>query len=189
MNVVQIASQLAGGMGVSLEIFFLTLLFALPLGLLLSFGRMSRYGIVRNLAKIYISIMRGTPLMLQLMVVNFGPYYLFGVRIQSSYRFTAVIIGFALNYAAYFGLVFQNFNLFPHYSVLKNIVDAPIHVQKRKKEEVYEEARSLLKKWACLQRRRIIRASFPVDKSNGCLLQEHLPGTPKFCSLMNLHRH
>ena len=46
----------------------------------------------------------------------------------------------------YFGLVFQNFNLFPHYSVLKNVVDAPIHVQKRKKEEVYEEAHSLLAK-------------------------------------------
>lgn len=163
MNVVQIASQLAGGMGVSLEIFFLTLLFALPLGLLLSFGRMSRYGIVRNLAKIYISIMRGTPLMLQLMVVNFGPYYLFGVRIQSSYRFTAVIIGFALNYAAYFGLVFQNFNLFPHYSVLKNIVDAPIHVQKRKKEEVYEEARSLLKKMGLSSKEK----DYPCQLSGG----------------------
>jgi polar amino acid transport system ATP-binding protein len=47
---------------------------------------------------------------------------------------------------SYFGLVFQNFNLFPHYSVLKNITDAPIHVQKRNKEEVYAEARALLKK-------------------------------------------
>lgn len=108
MSVIQIASQLVGGMGVSLEIFALTLIFALPLGLLLSFGRMSRYKIIRNLAKIYISIMRGTPLMLQLMVVYFGPYYLFGVRIQSSYRFTAVIIGFALNYAAYFAEIFRS---------------------------------------------------------------------------------
>ena len=108
MSVIQIASQLVGGMGGYLEIFALTLIFALPLGLLLSFGRMSRYKIIRNLAKIYISIMRGTPLMLQLMVVYFGPYYLFGVRIQSSYRFTAVIIGFALNYAAYFAEIFRS---------------------------------------------------------------------------------
>lgn len=51
-----------------------------------------------------------------------------------------------INYKGTFGLVFQNFNLFPHYSVMKNITDAPIKVQKRKKEEVYKEARELLKK-------------------------------------------
>ena len=51
-----------------------------------------------------------------------------------------------INYDGTFGLVFQNFNLFPHYSVMKNITDAPIKVQKRKKEEVYKEARELLKK-------------------------------------------
>ena len=51
-----------------------------------------------------------------------------------------------IHYEGTFGLVFQNFNLFPHYSVMKNITDAPIKVQKRKKEEVYKEARELLKK-------------------------------------------
>ena len=61
-----------------------------------------------------------------------------------------------------YGLVFQNFNLFPHYSVLKNIVDAPIHVQKRDKETVYKEARELLKKWVWRIRRTIIRTSSPA---------------------------
>lgn len=61
-----------------------------------------------------------------------------------------------------YGLVFQNFNLFPHYSVLKNITDAPIHVQKRDKETVYKEARELLKKWGWRIRRTIIRTSSPA---------------------------
>ena len=63
----------------------------------------------------------------------------------------------------YFGLVFQNFNLFPHYSVLKNIVDAPIHVQKRKKEEVYEEARSLLEKMGLSSKEK----DYPCQLSGG----------------------
>ena len=80
----------------------LTLVFSLPLGLLVAFGRMSKIKPVQLITKIYISIMRGTPLMLQLLVVYFGPYYLFGMRLSTSYRFTATIIGFAVNYAAYF---------------------------------------------------------------------------------------
>ena len=63
----------------SMEIFFLTLIFSLPLGLLISFGRMSKNKILRTIIKVYISVMRGTPLMLQLLVVYFGPYYLFGM--------------------------------------------------------------------------------------------------------------
>ena len=69
--------QLATGMLVTGEIFFLTLLFSLPLGLVISFGRMSKNGLLRTITKIYISIMRGTPLMLQLIVVYFAPYYIF----------------------------------------------------------------------------------------------------------------
>lgn len=82
----QMLSQLAGGMGTSIQIFAVTLIFSLPLGLLVAFGRMSKNGMIRNLVKVYISIMRGTPLMLQLMVVYFGPYYLFGIKVGSSYR-------------------------------------------------------------------------------------------------------
>ncbi len=91
----------------SVEIFTLTLLFSLPLGLLVAFGRMSKNFLLRNIIKIYISIMRGTPLMLQLMVVYFGPYYIFGIRLPQSYRFTAVIISFVINYAAYFAEIYR----------------------------------------------------------------------------------
>ena len=90
-----------------MEIFFLTLIFSLPLGLLISFGRMSKNKILRTIVKVYISVMRGTPLMLQLLVVYFGPYYLFGMQIGGTYRFTAIILGFALNYAAYFAEIYR----------------------------------------------------------------------------------
>ena len=94
-------------MAATLAIFVLTLVFSMPLGLLVTFIRMSKSRIVRWIAKIYISIMRGTPLMLQLLVVFFGPYYLFGISMSYSYRFYAVIIGFSLNYAAYFAEIYR----------------------------------------------------------------------------------
>ena len=100
-------SQLGSGMLISVEIFALTLIFSLPLGLFLSFGRMSKNIAVRNMSKVYISVMRGTPLMLQLLVVYFGPYYIFNISIKTSYRFIAVIIGFVLNYAAYFAEIYR----------------------------------------------------------------------------------
>ncbi|NLG05852.1 MAG: amino acid ABC transporter permease [Clostridia bacterium] len=108
MSIVSILIQLTDGMIKTVEIFFLTLLFSLPLGLLLSFCRMSKNLIIRSLAKFYISIMRGTPLMLQLMVVYFGPYFFFGIQITTAYRFAAVIIGFVLNYAAYFAEIYRS---------------------------------------------------------------------------------
>ena len=91
----------------TLTIFVLTLLFSLPLGLLVAAGRMCKIAPIRWLVKIYISIVKGTPLMLQLLVVFFGPYYLFGIELSSSYRFYAVIIGFSVNYAAYFAEIFR----------------------------------------------------------------------------------
>mgnify|MGYP002095817521 CR=1 FL=1 len=102
-----IVKQLSSGMLATLAIFFLTLIFSMPLGLLVCEIRKSRIGIVRWIARIYISIMRGTPLMLQLLVVFFGPYYLFGMKVTATYRFYAVIIGFALNYAAYFAEIYR----------------------------------------------------------------------------------
>ena len=99
--------QLAGGMLVSIEIFFITLLFSLPLGLLICFGRMSRNKVIRTIVSGYISIMRGTPLMLQLMVVYFGPYFIFGIRISMGYSLIAVFIAFAINYAAYFAEIYR----------------------------------------------------------------------------------
>jgi len=102
-----VISQLLGGMVTSIEIFVLTLLFSLPLGLLVSAGRMSSFRPIRWLMKIYISIMRGTPLMLQLIVVFFAPYYVFGISLSSDYRFIAVIIAFTINYAAYFAEIYR----------------------------------------------------------------------------------
>ena len=102
-----ILGQLSTGMISTLGIFVLTLIFSLPLGLLLTFIRMSKLKVLQWIAKIYISIMRGTPLKLQLLVVFFGPYYLFGVSLSYSYRFYAVIIGFSLNYAAYFAEIYR----------------------------------------------------------------------------------
>ena len=107
MNIADIAKQLVEGMGVSLEIFAITLIGALPLGLIIAFGRMSKNIVLRTITKFYISIMRGTPLMLQLMVVYFGPYYLFEVPLTREYRLIAVFIGFILNYAAYFAEIYR----------------------------------------------------------------------------------
>ncbi len=103
-----ISKQLMGGLGASLAIFFLTLLFSMPLGLLITAGRMSKLTPLRWIVKIYISILRGTPLMLQLLVVFFGPYFIFGINTPASYRFYAVIIGFTLNYAAYFAEIYRS---------------------------------------------------------------------------------
>ena len=104
---VQIIKLLSGGMAVSIYIFVVTLLFSLPLGLLVSFGRMSKNPVVSGIMKVYISVMRGTPLMLQLMVVYFGPYYLFGIHVSNSYRMVAALIGFVINYAAYFAEIYR----------------------------------------------------------------------------------
>ena len=103
----KVIELLLGGMVTSIEIFLLTLLFSLPLGLVIAGGRMSRFAPLRWIAKIYISIMRGTPLMLQLIVVFFAPYYVFGVNLSADYRFIAVIVAFTINYAAYFAEIYR----------------------------------------------------------------------------------
>lgn len=100
--------QLCIGFTATLKIFFFTLLFSLPLGMIIAFGRMSKNFVIRSLSKLYISVLRGTPLMLQLMVVYFAPYYAFELRLGSGYRFIAVIIAFVLNYAAYFAEIYRS---------------------------------------------------------------------------------
>ena len=113
MSTAMIFQQLAGGMLKSISIFCWTLLFSLPLGLLIAFGRMSkvkifgRFRIVRGITKLYIDIMRGTPLMLQLMVVFYGPFFLFGTNING-FRYPAIIIAFSINYAAYFAEIYRS---------------------------------------------------------------------------------
>lgn len=129
--------QLGDGMLATLLIFVLTLVFSMPLGLLVAFARMSKWtpfgfllqkegslgkvvatgGLrgwsgnfkpIQFLAKVYISILRGTPLMLQLLVVYFAPYYIFGITLSKSYRLIAVLIGFSINYAAYFAEIYRS---------------------------------------------------------------------------------
>ena len=108
MTVEQILIQLMGGMLTSVQIFVVTLVFSLPLGLVVAFGRMSANRVARTIVKGYISVMRGTPLMLQLMVVYFGPYYIFGLKLGSGYRLWAALIGFVINYAAYFAEIYRS---------------------------------------------------------------------------------
>jgi polar amino acid transport system permease protein len=93
-----------GGTVVSLEVFFLTLLLALPLALPVAFGRMSKNKLVSGTVNVYLLVMRGTPLILQLIFVYFAPYYLFRVSYD---RFAAVIVAFVINYAAYFAEIYR----------------------------------------------------------------------------------
>ena len=100
--------KLGEGLLVSSGIFAITLLFSLPLGLLVAFGRMHKNPLISGIIKIYISFMRGTPLMLQLFMVYYGPYYIFKISLHPGYRMTAVYIGFILNYAAYFAEIYRS---------------------------------------------------------------------------------
>ncbi len=101
-------SQLSSGIWMSLALFSFTLVFSMPLGLLVCFCRRSRFKVVELIAKFYISVMRGTPLMLQLLVVYFGPYYVFKIPLSTDYNFYAAIIGFSINYAAYFAEIYRS---------------------------------------------------------------------------------
>ena len=107
MTIMTMISKMSEGLGRTCAIFFLTLLFSLPLGLIISLLRMSRNRIVSAIMKAYISILRGTPLMLQLLVWYFGPYYLFRIPI-GGWRFPAIIFGFVVNYAAYFAEIYRS---------------------------------------------------------------------------------
>ena len=95
-------------MGVTVSIFLLTLLFSIPLGLPITLARMSKNKTLSVISGIYISVMRGTPLMLQIIVIYFLPYYGFGLNVTAGYRFVAVIIAFSLNYAAYFAEIYRS---------------------------------------------------------------------------------
>ena len=107
MTLSQMVAQLAGGMGTSIQIFVVTLVFSLPLGLIVAFGRMTKNGFLRNLVKVYISIMRGTPLMLQLILIFYGPGIWLGHNIWGSQRMLACTVAFVLNYACYFSVIYR----------------------------------------------------------------------------------
>lgn len=106
MTLLTMIKLMAEGMTKTCAIFFLTLLFSLPLGMIVAMMRMSKSKIISGITRVIISILRGTPLMLQLIAVTYGPYYLFGV---SGFRnkLIPVVIAFAINYAAYFAEIYR----------------------------------------------------------------------------------
>ncbi|MGN0630731.1 MAG: amino acid ABC transporter permease [Ruminococcus sp.] len=108
MSFFDIVAQLGDSMLNSIWIFLLTLIFSIPLGLIICIVRLYAWKPFQWLMKLYISVVRGTPLMLQLLVVYFGPYFMAGMRLTTEYRFWAVIIAFSLNYAAYFAEIFRS---------------------------------------------------------------------------------
>ncbi len=101
-------SQLSSGIWMSLALFAFTLIFSMPLGIVICSLRRCGIKPIELIAKFYISVMRGTPLMLQLLVVYFGPYYVFKIPLGTEYNFYAAIIGFSLNYAAYFAEIYRS---------------------------------------------------------------------------------
>lgn len=98
--------KMSEGLGNTCAIFFLTLLFSLPLGMVFALLRMSKSKVVSSVMRFIISILRGTPLMLQLLAVTYGPYYLFGVSVSQN-KLIPVVIAFAINYAAYFAEIYR----------------------------------------------------------------------------------
>ena len=102
---VPVTMQLLAGFWESLKIFVLTLVFSLPLGLVISFGSMSKFSPLRTLVRGFVWIIRGTPLMLQLIIIFYGPGLMFDL--PSMPRFTATIVAFAINYACYFSEIYR----------------------------------------------------------------------------------
>ena len=106
MTIVAMIQKMSEGLGRSCAIFFLTLLFSLPLGLIIAFLRMSKIKPVSAVTRVYISILRGTPLMLQLIAVTYGPFYLFGIGVARN-KIIPIIIAYSMNYAAYFAEIYR----------------------------------------------------------------------------------
>ena len=100
-------TQLLEGLEMTLIIFFLVVIFSLPLGLIVCFGRRSKFKPLSWIVRVFIDILRGTPLMLQLLVVFYGPFFLFNMTLSTAWRFAALIIGFVINYSAYFAEIYR----------------------------------------------------------------------------------
>lgn len=105
-----VMTELTFGFGKTIEIFILTLLGSLPLGLILAFGSMSNFKPLKALVRFFIWVIRGTPLMLQLIIVYYGPGLVFGTNIWgigNEGRFVAVMVAFIINYAFYFSEIYR----------------------------------------------------------------------------------
>ena len=106
---IQVMMQMLGqGFLVSLQLFVLTLLGSIPLGIPVAFMRMSKVAPLRWIARIYISVMRGTPLMLQMFAIYFAPYYVFGISLTPDSKWMACVVAFIINYAGYFAEIYRS---------------------------------------------------------------------------------
>ena len=106
MSLLTMILKMSEGLGKTCAIFFLTLLFSLPLGMIVALLRMSKSRIVSTVTRAIITVLRGTPLMLQLLAVTYGPYYLFGFGVARN-KLIPVIVAFSINYAAYFAEIYR----------------------------------------------------------------------------------
>ncbi len=106
MSFIAMVLKMSEGLGRTCAIFFLTLLFSLPLGMCIALLRMSKNRVIAGVTRFVISVLRGTPLMLQLLAVTYGPYYLFGFNVSRN-KLIPVVIAFAINYAAYFAEIYR----------------------------------------------------------------------------------
>ncbi len=106
MTILTMITKMSEGLGRTCAIFFLTQLFSLPLGMIVALLRMSKNRVLSSVTKAYISVLRGTPLMLQLLAVTYGPFYLFGFGVARQ-KLVPVVIAFSLNYAAYFAEIYR----------------------------------------------------------------------------------
>jgi amine acid ABC transporter, permease protein, 3-TM region, His/Glu/Gln/Arg/opine family len=106
MSLMTMIVKMSEGLGKTCAIFFLTLLFSLPLGMLVALLRMSKNKILSSVVRFFITVLRGTPLMLQLLAVTYGPYYLFGANVSRN-KLIPVVIAFSINYAAYFAEIYR----------------------------------------------------------------------------------
>lgn len=106
MSLLTITLKMAEGLSKTCAIFFLTLIFSLPLGCIVALLRMSKNKVISKITQFIVSVLRGTPLMLQLLAVTYGPYYLFGMNVSRN-KLIPVVIAFAINYAAYFSEIYR----------------------------------------------------------------------------------
>ena len=106
MSLMTMIVKMSEGLGKTCAIFFLTLIFSLPLGMIVALLRMSKLKIVSAVTRFVITVLRGTPLMLQLLAVTYGPYYLFGAAVSRN-KLIPVVIAFSINYAAYFAEIYR----------------------------------------------------------------------------------
>ena len=108
MDITTMTGMLLEGFGTTVQIFVLTLVGSIPLAVPVALARMSRFAPLRAVARVYISIMRGTPLMLQMFAIYFAPYYVFGIELTPDSKWQACIVAFIINYAAYFAEIYRS---------------------------------------------------------------------------------